>query len=107
MPVVAGNNIIFTAGETITIEVNVLNERGEPATNIIAAKFAIQKGVVTIVRDCTISSSTITVNFTQEETLQMEGDYEYEFRVKADVNDVDRLIAGRLRVEQGIITSAI
>jgi len=107
MPVVAGTNIMILSGETLPIEVNVLNSEGEPALNIIAAKFALRNGETMSVRDCAITGSIVSVNFSQQETLLMSGDYEYEFRIRADDNDVDSLIMGRLRVDKGLIVDTI
>jgi len=107
MPTVTGTNIVLLAGETLPIEVNVLNAQGEPATNIVAAKFALRKGTTVTLSDCVITGSTVSVQFSQGETLLMHGDYDFEFRVRADDNDVDSLIKGHLRVKRGLILDEI
>jgi len=105
--VTARTNIVFLAGETLPIEVRVLNAQGEPITNIAVAKFALRKDSVVTLRDCNIAGSTVSVSLPQEETLLMQGDYDFEFRIKTGEAFVDSLIMGRLRINRGLIVNPI
>jgi len=105
--VVVRTSIVFLAGETIPIEVHVLNAQGEPVTNITVAKFALRKGATVTLQDCVITGSIISVSLPQAETLLMEGDYDFEFRIKTGEGLVDSLISGKLRINKGLIVDPI
>jgi hypothetical protein len=108
MPTNQGTDISLYKGETLRIEVNVYDSANVPMSNISFAKFAYKKGTVTVSdATVTIDGETISVEIEEADTLTMSGQYEYEFRIKDDTDDVDTVITGHITVMNSLFTTAM
>lgn len=91
-------------GETIYINITVLDEAGEPANLTNAtAKFVCTKGTETIKKACSIAGNVVTAKLEPADTKAMLGKYLFEVKTQDILGDIDTLQQDYLEVLQSII----
>lgn len=100
MPRVAGELIRIFEGETLPIEVTVLDSDGVPAADIADAFFYLEKRLVSTERACTIAAPLISVVLSAAETFAMRGKYRFAFKATDSSGNSDVVLAGTIWVER-------